>query len=93
MARLHVRVQPGARRPAFAGWYGDLPKIAVTAQPVDDAANAAVVALLAKHLDVPERSIRIVGGSRARTKSLSIEGYDDAELMARIIALNPRPSR
>ena len=93
MGRLSVRVQPGARRTDFAGWYGELPKIAVAAPPVEGAANGAVVALLAKRLGVPERSIRIVGGNRARTKHLSIEGLDDAELATRVIALNPRPSR
>ena len=43
MGRLSVRVQPGARRTDFAGWYGELPKIAVAAPPVEGAANGAVV--------------------------------------------------
>lgn len=93
MGGVHVRVQPGARRTGFAGWYGELPKVAVSAPPVDDAANAAVVAFVARQLGLPGRSVRIVGGGRSRTKRLSIEEYDDDELMARMIALNPRPSR
>ena len=93
MGRLAVRVQPGARRTDFAGWYGDLPKIAVAAAPVDDAANDEVVAFLARRLGVRARSIAIVGGRRSRTKRIAIEGLDDAELLTRVIALNPRPSR
>ena len=93
MGRLAVRVQPGARRTGFAGWYGDLPKIAVAAAPVDDAATDEVVAFLAGHLGVRARSISIVGGRRSRTKRIAIEGLDDAELLTRVIALNPRPSR
>ena len=93
MGRLAIRVQPGARRTAFAGWYGELPKIAVAAPPVDNAANAAVVALLADSFEVPERSIRIVGGRRNRTKRLAIDGLDDEQLMTRVIMLNPRLSR
>ena len=93
MGRMSVRVQPGARRTDFAGWYGELPKIAVAAPPVDDAANTAVVAFLAQRLEIHPRSVRIVGGSRSRTKRLSIEGIDDAELIARVITLNPRTSR
>lgn len=93
MARLSVRVQPGARRSDFAGWYGDLPKIAVAAPPVDDAANAALVTLLARRLEISERAIRIVAGRRSRTKHLEIDGFDEAALSARVIALNPRPGR
>jgi uncharacterized protein (TIGR00251 family) len=93
MGRLSVRVQPSARRTNFAGWYGELPKIAVAAPPADDAANGAVVAFLAQQLEVHPRSVRIVGGSRSRTKRISIEGIDDAELIARVITLNPRSSR
>jgi uncharacterized protein (TIGR00251 family) len=93
MGTLSVRIQPGSRRTDFAGWYGDLPKIAVAAPPVDDAANDAVVAFLAQRFDIRERSVRIVVGRRSRTKRISIDGLDDAELIARVIALNPQPSR
>ena len=93
MGQLAIRVQPGARRTGFAGWYGDLPKLAVAAPPVDDAANDEVATFLASQLGVRARSIRIVGGRRSRTKRLAIEGLDDAELLTRVNALNPRPSR
>ena len=91
MARLHVRVQPGARRTAFAGWFGDLPKVGVAAPPVDGAANDALVRWLASVLDVGRRDVRVVGGAASRSKRLEIDGLDDAELAARIVALNPRP--
>lgn len=93
MGRLVVRVQPGARRTAFAGWYGDLPKIAVAAAPVDGAANKAIVATLAAQLGVATRHVRLVGGASSRTKRFEIDGLDEQQLMARVIALNPRPSR
>jgi uncharacterized protein YggU (UPF0235/DUF167 family) len=93
LGQLAIRVQPGARRTRFAGWYGDLPKLAVAAAPVDDAANDEVVAFLAGQLEVRARSVTIVGGRRSRTKRLAIEGLDDTELMTRVVALNPRPSR
>ena len=93
MGQLAIRVQPGARRTGFAGWYGDLPKLAVAAAPVDDAANDEVVAFLAARLGVRARSVTIVGGRRSRTKRLAVDGIDDAELLTRVIALNPRPSR
>jgi uncharacterized protein YggU (UPF0235/DUF167 family) len=93
MGRLHIRVQPGARRDGFAGWYGELPKLAVAAAPVDDAANRAVVAFLARQLGVPERHVRVAVGARSRTKRVAVDGLDDDEIMARVIAINPRSSR
>ncbi len=84
MGRLHIRVQPGARRTGFVGWYGDLPKLAVAAPPVDGAANEAVVRAVAAALEVPNRSVRLVGGATARTKRLEIDGFDDAEILVRI---------
>ena len=93
MGSLHVRVQPGARRDAFAGWYGDLPKVAIAAPPVDDAANRAVEAFLARQFGVPGRHVRVVVGGRSRTKRISVEGLDDDQLLTRVVALNPRSSR
>ena len=84
MGRLHVRVQPGARRTGFVGWYGDLPKLAVAAPPVDGAANEAVVKAVAAAVGVPNRSVRLVGGAAARTKRLEVDGLEDAQILARI---------
>ena len=91
MGRLHVRVQPGARRTGFAGWFGDHPKVAVAAAPVDGAANEALVAFLARELGVRARDVRLVGGASSRTKRFSIDGLDDDELQRRILELDPRP--
>jgi len=90
-ARLHVRVQPGARRTGFAGWYGDVPKLAVSAPPVDGAANAAVVAALARMLGVRERQVRLVGGAASRSKRFDIGGMTTEQLAERVAELNPRP--
>jgi len=84
MGRLHVRVQPGARRTGFVGWYGDLPKLAVAAPPVDGAANEAVVKAVAAAVGVANRSVRLVGGAAARTKRLEVDGLEDAQILARI---------
>lgn len=82
MGRLHVRVQPGARRTAFVGWFGDLPKLAVAAPPVDNAANEAVISALASTLGVPKRAVRLVGGAASRTKRFEIDGLDDDAIAA-----------
>lgn len=90
MGRLHVRVQPGARRTAFVGWFGDLPKVAVAAPPVDGAANDAVVAALASAFGVRPRQVHLIGGAASRTKRFEIDGLDDDEIRATLERLVPR---
>jgi uncharacterized protein YggU (UPF0235/DUF167 family) len=90
MARLHVRVQPGARRTGFVGWYGDIPKLAVRARPVDGEANEAVVGALAATLGLRRRQVRLVGGAASRTKRFEIEGVTEDELRRRLCDANPR---
>ena len=82
MARLTVRVQPGARRSGFTGWYGEHPKLAVAAPPVDGAANDECRAVLAKSLGVRPRDVRLVIGAASRTKHFEVDGLDEAELAA-----------
>lgn len=90
MGRLHVRVQPGARRTGFVGWFGDLPKLAVAAPPVDGAANEAVIAAIADALGVRARQVRLVGGAASRTKRFEVEGLEDGEIIAAVQRLIPR---
>ncbi len=82
MARLTVRVRPGARRSGFTGWYGDHPKLAVAAPPVDGAANDECRRFLAASFGVRPRDIRLVLGASSRTKHFEIDGLDDADLAA-----------
>jgi hypothetical protein len=83
-------VRPGARATRFAGWFGELPRLAVAARPVDGAANEAVVDAVAELCGVRSRQVRLVGGAASRTKRLDVEGLSDADLMALVVAANPR---
>lgn len=56
--------------------------VRLTAPPLEGAANAALVAFLAKHWRIPKRSIRLLSGETARVKRLVIEA--DAALARRI---------
>jgi uncharacterized protein (TIGR00251 family) len=56
------------------GTFGAALKVRLLAPPVDGAANDALVALLAKELEVPRRDVRIVHGSTSRAKVVEIDG-------------------
>lgn len=58
-------------------------KVRVRAAPIEGEANAALVALLAKALDVPRRKVKLAAGDISRLKRIEIEG-DGAALAARL---------
>jgi uncharacterized protein YggU (UPF0235/DUF167 family) len=55
-------------------------KVRVAAAAADGAANAAVVALMAKALGVPRSAVEIAAGAHARVKRLRIEGAGPQDL-------------
>ena len=72
--RIDVRVMPRAPRTAVKGARDGRLLVHVTAPPVDDAANEAIVLALAKAFGVARRSVRIVSGERHRNKTVEIDG-------------------
>lgn len=87
--RLAVRVTPRGGRDAIEGWARDeagrpVLKLRVAAAATDGAANAAVIALLAKTLKVAKSTVRIVRGETARLKQVEIDGIAEADLKARL---------
>ncbi|MFI5262573.1 MAG: DUF167 domain-containing protein [Candidatus Limnocylindrales bacterium] len=82
--RFRVRLTPrgGADRVDGVGPDGAL-HARVTAAPVDDAANTALVRLIARELDLPRSAVRLVGGARRRDKSVAVEGMTAAAIQAR----------
>ncbi|MCX8053293.1 MAG: DUF167 domain-containing protein [Armatimonadetes bacterium] len=85
MAVIRVHVTPRGSRNEVAGWYGNTIHIRTTAPPVDGAANAAVVKLMADFLGVRKSQVRILAGENSREKTLSIEGLSDDEIRSRVV--------
>lgn len=85
--RIDIRVVPRAAHSAVDGVRDGRLVVRVTAPPVDEAANDAVVELLAGVLDVPRQSVRIVLGVTARNKTIEIAGVDERALRARLAGL------
>ena len=75
---------PRASANAVAGERDGMLLVRVTAAPADGAANRAVVALLAKALDVAPSTVRIEAGAAARTKRVSVPAEAEARL-ARVV--------
>ncbi len=91
--RLAVRLTPRGGREAIDGWAVDgegrpYLKVRVAAPPVEGAANAALLALLAKTLGVTKSSLSIASGAGARLKLVDIDGCDPLSLAR---ALGPPP--
>jgi len=74
VVRVAVHVQPRASRSEIIGQHGTALKVRLQAPPVDGAANEALVRLLAKALNVPERSVRVVAGTTSRSKMVEVDG-------------------
>ena len=75
---LAVRAQPGAKRTAIHGIYGEGPaaqlKIAVQAPPVEGRANEALIAFLAETFGVPKSAVTVVSGELSRSKVVLLRG-------------------
>lgn len=93
--RLRLRVQPKSRREGPQGYVAEPDgsplgggwalKFGVNAAPEDGKANAAIIALLAKHLGVAKAAISVAQGAKDRRKLVDIQGQP-AELAARLAA-------
>ena len=69
---LAVRAQPGAKKTAIAGIYGEGAeaqlKIAVQAPPIEGRANEALIKFLAATFDLPKSSVELISGDLSRAK-------------------------
>ncbi len=83
---IAVRVTPRASRDAFGAGGEEHFAARLAAPPVEGAANAALVPLVAKSFGVAKRSVTLIAGDTARLKRLRIEG-DPAVLAEKAASL------
>lgn len=79
--QVGVRVTPRAAANAVGGARDGLLSVRVTAPAVEGRANAALIAGLARALDVARSDIRIERGGGARTKVVSLPAASRARLV------------
>ena len=77
---VDVQVVPRASRAAVGPAVGDRLRVAVTAAPVEGAANAAVIEALAAAFGVRRSAVEIVRGAKGRRKTVRIVGATRANL-------------
>ena len=82
--RLRLKVQPRASRDEFRGVAGDELRVRLRASPVDDAANAALVRLLAQRLGCPRAGIRLLRGRASRHKTVLVSGVPPRDVLRRL---------
>ena len=81
-AVLSVVVVPRASKSEVVGEHDGALKVRIAAPPVDGAANAELIRLLAKKLGVPKRDISIVQGGTSKKKRLKFANLSQLELEA-----------
>ena len=86
VARLKVKVVPGASRTEVVGWLGAALKVRVAAPPEGGKANREVVELLAARVGLPLAAVSVVSGQSSPAKVLAFRGLDEAALRARLPA-------
>jgi uncharacterized protein (TIGR00251 family) len=85
-ATFSVKVQPRAKKNAITGEVGDALKLALTAPPVDGAANVACIRFLSELLELPRSSVTIAAGETSRQKLIRVAGVSAAEVERRLRA-------
>jgi hypothetical protein len=79
-----VRVVPRSSRNQIAGVEGGALKIKLTAPPVEGAANAALIEVIAAWLGVRRSAVSIVSGDKARNKLVRVSGVTREKVMERL---------
>ena len=83
---LNIRVVPRASKSEIVGLQDDVVKVRIAAPPVDGAANAELIKLLAKAFGVPKSGVEIVSGLSGRTKRVRIVGTSEAAIQQVLMA-------
>lgn len=82
--RISVQVRPKSSRSAILGVRDGALEVALTSPPADGAANAELMKLLARDLDVKRSGVEIIVGASNRNKVIAVYGINAAEVRARL---------
>ncbi|HET7747356.1 MAG TPA: DUF167 domain-containing protein [Vicinamibacteria bacterium] len=86
-AALRVRVQPRARRAGVTGIRDGALVVRVSAPPVEGAANAELVQVIARLLGVAPGAVEVLRGATGRDKVLHVAGLAAGLVRERLAAV------
>lgn len=78
---LTLKATPRASRSELCGAEDEWLKVRLKAPPVDGKANKELIALFAKLLKVPKRSVEICSGKSSRLKRISIKSITPEQVL------------
>lgn len=76
---IKIRISPNASKNQILV-DGDVIKLKVTAQPIENKANKAVIEFLSKSFKIPKTSISIVKGETSKDKTIFISTSDKEKI-------------
>jgi uncharacterized protein len=82
--RIAVRVVPRAGRSGIAGTREGALLVRLNAAPVEGAANAELVEVIATALGVPKQAVSIVAGETSRRKTIHVSGVSVDEARSKL---------
>jgi hypothetical protein len=85
---IAVRVKPRASRDAIEGEREAALVVRLTAPPVEGEANAALLRVLGRALEVAPSEVRLLRGATGRHKRVHVAGVSAADARARLLAVS-----
>lgn len=84
---IRIYVTPRASANKIVGIHNGALKVALTAPPVEGAANKALVEFLAKTLGVPKSAVSLISGVISRHKTVYVTGIEAETAMRKLAAI------
>ena len=83
-----VRVVPRASKSGIVGEHDGNLKVRISSPPVDGAANAELIKLLAKEFGVSKSDVEIIGGQTSKTKQIRVNGCAAGKISSTLNAIS-----
>lgn len=80
---VRLKIIPNSSRNEII-WDGKNLKIKITAQPIENKANKALIEFLSKQLKIAKSNIQIIKGETSKEKTLLIQGIDEENFYSKI---------
>lgn len=78
---LKLKISPNASKNEIIKTDDGL-KVKVTAQPIDNKANKALIEFLSKQVKIPKSSIEIIKGETSKDKTILFKTFDEEKINA-----------